>query len=76
MNRSVIKKMGRRFAGTWGRAAKKVGKRRANRGTRRSVFQDLIDQRDLEILAAEGDEMVAKLKEMTERVRKEGESDV
>lgn len=33
--RSVIKKVGRRKAGSWGRAAKKIGKKLANRGTRR-----------------------------------------
>lgn len=40
MDRSVIKKIGRRKAGTWGRAAKKVGKKFANRGTRRVLDRE------------------------------------
>lgn len=34
-NAGAIKKRGRRYAQTWGRAAKPAGKRMANKGTRR-----------------------------------------
>jgi hypothetical protein len=37
-SRRSTKLLGRRKAGTWGRAAKKVGKRTANKATRRKSY--------------------------------------
>lgn len=42
MNANTVKKLGRRKAGTWGRTAKPVQKRIANKACRRAAKRDLL----------------------------------
>ncbi len=41
MNANTVKKLGRRKAGTWGRTAKPVAKRIANKACRRAAKREL-----------------------------------
>ena len=57
INSSQVKKAGRRYAGAYGRTAKKVAKRMASKGVRKDTF-DTFNEFDLEPIEFKDDRVL------------------